>query len=61
MINMQTLKKEVAKYLYSFFGNACYHNEDYFASLVKKYGKKAVHDMMKYVKENGGMSNALRK
>ena len=55
----EILKKKVAKYLYPFIGNTSYHNDLYYDSLVKEYGKKVVIEAMKEEKENGKITDAF--
>ena len=55
----ETLKRDVAKYLYPFIGNTCYHNDYYYDSLIKKYGKKVLNEAMKEEVENGKISDAF--
>jgi hypothetical protein len=55
----ETLKHDVAKYLYPFIGNTCYHNDYYHDSLIKKYGKKVLNEAMKEEVENGKISDAF--
>lgn len=55
----ETLKKEVAKYLFAFLSNGVYHDEKYLSSLMKKYGKKTILEAIKEISENGNISNAF--
>ena len=54
-----SLRHDVAVYMYAFIGNTRYRNEDYHDSLVKKYGRKAVRDMIADISKNGKFSDAL--
>ncbi len=55
----ELLRHDVARYIYSFFGNGCYHNELYYNNLIKKYGRKAVLDAMQWESVNGNISDAF--
>ena len=55
----ETLRKEVAKYLFAFLGNGFYHDEKYLNSLIKKYGKKTILEAIKEISENGNISDAF--
>ena len=55
----ELLRHEVARYIYPFIGNGCYHNELYYNNLVKKYEKKVVFDAMQWESVNGNISDAF--
>lgn len=54
-----TLKREIAKYLFPYIGNGCYRNEYYYDALVKKYSKKIIYDALQEESKYGTISDAF--
>ena len=55
----ETLKRDIAKYLYPFIGNTCYYNDYYYDNLIKKYGKKVLNEAIKEEVKNRKISDAF--
>jgi hypothetical protein len=55
----ETLRLEVAQYLFPFYSNLAYNNRYYYNFLIKKYGKKEVKKAIKKIQEKNCITDAF--